>query len=131
MSENTFWGKKSVLDIYDQATVPVQKRTTSKVLYFTSSTSSTVSKPVSVVVPKIDKADFTIREEIGKGAFGVVRKAEWLGTTVAGKEISVRRMKCAQPWIERELNILSTIRHSNFLQFLAFSTHGKTLFLIT
>ena len=118
--------------------MPVKKSlTTSKVHVcnaeddFTSSTSSTVSKPVSVVVPKTDKDDFTIGEEICKGAYGVVRKAEWLGTTVGVKEISVQRMKCAQPWIERELNILSTIRYPNILQLLAFSTHGKTPFLIT
>ena len=108
MSENTFLGKRQSLT-YDQATVPVKRSsTTSKVHIcnveddFTSSTSSTVSQPVSVVVPKIDKADFTIGEEIGRGAFGVVRKVEWLGTTVTVKKISVRRMECAQSWIKRE-----------------------------
>ena len=44
-------------------------------------------------VPKIDINAITIGEEIGRGAFGIVRKANWKGTNVAVKEIAIKRMK--------------------------------------
>jgi serine/threonine protein kinase len=54
-------------------------------------------------------------EEICRGAFGMVKKAEWLGTEVAVKEIQVRRMKLAKPFIKQELAIHSSIRHPNII----------------
>ena len=89
---------------------------------------SSDSKPT---VPKISLTELSFGDEIGKGAFGVVKKADWLGTTVAVKEIVVRRMKLARSMIERELKVHSAVRHPNILQLLAYATIGNKLLLVT
>ena len=61
----------------------------------------------------------------------MVKKAEWLGTAVAVKEITIMRMKLARTLIQPELDVHSSIRHPNILQLLAYSNEGNKLFLIT
>ena len=82
-------------------------------------------------VPKISPTELSLGDEIGKGAFGVVKKADWFGTTVAVKEVVVRRMKLAKSMIERELKVHSAVRHPNILQLLAYATTENRLLLIT
>ena len=85
----------------------------------------------SVSVPKINILDIKIGEEIGRGAFGIVYKADWLGTSVAVKEIVVRRMKISKPVIERELELHSRVRHPNIVLLMAYATKLDRLYLVS
>lgn len=60
--------------------------------------------------------DISFGEEIGRVAFGTVRKTKWPGTEVALKEILVKRIKLTKPLIKHELAIHSTVRHPNIIQ---------------
>ncbi|XP_052713079.1 uncharacterized protein LOC128187043, partial [Crassostrea angulata] len=85
----------------------------------------------SCSLPKIAVNDVSFGEEIGRGAFGTVRKAEWLGTEVAVKEILVIRMKLAKPLIKHELAIHSTVRHPNIIQIMAYGLENNKLFMVS
>lgn len=85
----------------------------------------------SCSLPKIAMKDISFGEEIGRGAFGTVRKAEWLGTEVAVKEIVVKRMKLAKPLIKHELAIHSTVRHPNIIQIMAYGLENNKLFMVS
>ncbi|XP_069132070.1 mucin-2-like [Argopecten irradians] len=82
-------------------------------------------------LPKVMIADLSFGEEIGRGAFGVIRKAVWLGTPVAVKEITVKRMKLAKPLIKQEFCIHSRVRHPNIIQLMAYSLNNNKLFMIS
>ena len=83
------------------------------------------------MVPKIDINAITIGEEIGRGAFGIVRNANWNGTNVAVKEIAIKRMKVMKTLIDSELCSHSKLRHPNIVLLMAHAMEGNRLHLIT
>jgi len=62
----------------------------------------------------------TINEEIGKGGFGTVFKADYLGIDVAVKQISADGTQddMEEIFIRREIAILKSCRHPNLVAFL-------------
>uniref|UniRef100_A0A8W8I520 Protein kinase domain-containing protein n=1 Tax=Magallana gigas TaxID=29159 RepID=A0A8W8I520_MAGGI len=60
-------------------------------------------------MPACNVKDISFGEEIGRVAFGTVRKTKWPGTEVALKEILVKRIKLTKPLTMHELAIHSTV----------------------
>ena len=82
-------------------------------------------------LPKVPINDIIFGEVIGRGAFGIITKGEWLGTEVAVKEIMLKRMKFAKPVLKQELSIHSRVRHPNIIQLMAYSIEKNKLFMIS
>ncbi|KAI9104806.1 kinase-like domain-containing protein [Phlyctochytrium arcticum] len=82
----------------------------------------------------IDWSDLLITDDISKGSFGVVKRAEYLGTDVAVKEfLDLKDVPGfdLQKYIGRELEILSSSRHPNVVQFMGTSTYENKVYLVT
>ncbi|KAI8823343.1 kinase-like domain-containing protein [Fimicolochytrium jonesii] len=78
--------------------------------------------------------ELTHFEDISTGSFGIVRKADYLGTDVAVKEfldISNQPGFDVQKYIGREVDILSSVHHPNVLQYMGISLHERKLYLVT
>jgi serine/threonine protein kinase len=84
-----------------------------------------------LLVPHIQISDIAFGDMIGQGAFGKVFKGEWLGTTVAVKEMLVKRINIVKPMIEREMNVHSRIRHPCIVQLMAVAVSKNKLYLVT
>jgi len=67
----------------------------------------------------IKRNHLQIREEIGKGAFGVVYKADFFGIDVAVKQLGNANMEEMEKiFVEREIAILKSCRHPNIVSFI-------------
>mmetsp|Transcript_6850 Transcript_6850/g.22194 ORF Transcript_6850/g.22194 Transcript_6850/m.22194 type:complete len:361 (-) Transcript_6850:287-1369(-) len=69
----------------------------------------------------INKKELHLREEIGRGSFGVVRRAEWRHTQVAVKVLFDDAQGDDRELFEREVKIMATLHHPNIVQFLGYS----------
>ena len=78
------------------------------------------SKPSSGEVPVVQVEDLSIEVNalLGKGGFGEVFKGNWLGMQVAVKMISISRMQMVTPLINKEVSLLSCLRHPHIVQLL-------------
>lgn len=65
----------------------------------------------SLPVVEREEISFSTKDEIGKGAFGVVFKGEWAGTEVAVKKINLRHAMRIWPVLEMEVKVHSMVRH--------------------
>ncbi|KAI9207611.1 kinase-like domain-containing protein [Polychytrium aggregatum] len=80
-------------------------------------------------------SELTEFQNVGRGNFGIVRKADYLGTEVAVKELL--DISAEQPgfdfgkYVEREIGILKESRHPNVVQFMGCSKHENKIYLIT
>ncbi|KAI8904231.1 kinase-like domain-containing protein [Powellomyces hirtus] len=82
----------------------------------------------------INWGDLTDFQDISSGSFGIVRKADYLGTDVAVKEfldISDQPGFDVQKYIGREVEILGSVHHPNVLQFMGICVHEKKVYLVT
>jgi LIM domain kinase 1 len=69
----------------------------------------------------IKREHLKIREEIGKGAFGTVYKADFFGIDVAVKQICPTasfKDPMEEIFVEREIAILKSCRHPNIVAFI-------------
>lgn len=68
----------------------------------------------------IKRSHLNIREEIGKGAFGTVYKADFFGIDVAVKQICGMEVSdpMEQIFVEREIAVLKSCRHPNIVAFI-------------
>ena len=86
-------------------------------------------------VSEIRKAEIKFGEEIGRGTFGVVHKATWLGTDVAVKVFKLRNLRKMQAssmqTIQNEINIHNDLRHPNIVQFLGVIWSSKDVALVS
>ncbi|KAK3086775.1 hypothetical protein FSP39_023122 [Pinctada imbricata] len=89
-----------------------------------------VNENECLILPRVALTDLALGEEIARGTFGKVRRAQWLGTDVAVKETDVKRMKFTKPIIIQELKIHSKIRHPNIIQLMAYTTEKNKLYMI-
>jgi len=75
----------------------------------------------SQAVPMVEFKDlqFSVAEELGKGAGGVVYKVKWFATDVAVKQLrNIRDISpIAQAELIREANVMVQLRHPNIIQF--------------
>jgi len=69
---------------------------------------------------EINKKELFIKETLGKGSFGVVKKGHWRGTEVALKILQDENVDYTE--FIMEMNILSRLHHPNILQLLGSST---------
>ena len=76
-----------------------------------SSKSSPSKNESSPPVVEREEISFSTKDEIGRGAFGVVFKGEWAGTEVAVKKINLRHAKRIWPVLETEVKVHSMVRH--------------------
>jgi len=71
---------------------------------------------------QIKRQHLQIREEIGKGAFGTVYKADFFGIDVAVKQLGSSDAATMDPmekiFVEREIAILKSCRHPNIVSFI-------------
>jgi len=71
---------------------------------------------------QIKRQHLQIREEIGKGAFGTVYKADFFGIDVAVKQLGSSDTANMDPmekiFVEREIAILKSCRHPNIVSFI-------------
>ncbi|KAJ3005056.1 hypothetical protein HKX48_000902, partial [Thoreauomyces humboldtii] len=82
----------------------------------------------------INWEDLTDFKDLSSGSFGIVRKADYLGTDVAVKEfldISDRPGFDVQKYIGREVEILGAVHHPNILQFMGACVHDNKVYLVT
>jgi len=69
----------------------------------------------------IKRSHLKIQEEIGKGAFGVVYKAEYFGIDVAVKQIAPHdgfQDPMEEIFVQREIAVLKSCRHPNIVAFI-------------
>jgi len=68
----------------------------------------------------VKRSHLKIREEIGKGAFGTVYKADFFGIDVAVKQICSQTIKdpMEEIFVEREIAVLKSCRHPNIVAFI-------------
>ncbi|CAM6033584.1 unnamed protein product [Sphagnum compactum] len=69
---------------------------------------------------RIERRKITLGQQIGKGAYGLVHEAYWLGCKIAVKIIETSEISVLQ----QEVNNLAGLRHPNIVQLLGFSV-GK------
>lgn len=82
-------------------------------------------------IKMIDWSSFTDFEDLSSGNFGVIRKADYLGTDVAIKEFKVEKGFNLDKYVGRELGILRESRHPNVVQFMGTTQHEGRLFMVT
>ncbi|KAI8997952.1 kinase-like domain-containing protein [Gaertneriomyces semiglobifer] len=73
-------------------------------------------------------------EDLAAGSFGVLQKADYLGTEVAVKEfldLSGQPGFDLKKYIGREVEILQATRHPNVVQFMGCCLHDNKLYLVT
>ena len=93
---------------------------------------SNPSKSESLLpVVEREEISFSTKDEIARGAFGVVFKGEWAGTEVAVKKISVRNAKRIRPVLETEVKVHSMVRHPNIVQIMAVSFLKNSVLLVS
>ncbi|KAM0786058.1 hypothetical protein ACM66B_006869 [Microbotryomycetes sp. NB124-2] len=90
----------------------------------TTSSSSSSMSPSAAGFDTIAYSDLSPEQEwtrLGKGSFGCVWKAEYLGLEVAVKEVLQSKEYNVDKYLERECRILSASRHPNIVQLIGFS----------
>ncbi|XP_053386658.1 probable serine/threonine-protein kinase DDB_G0267514 [Mercenaria mercenaria] len=92
--------------------------------------SSLQKRQLSNVHPSIS-SETRKSKEIGNGAFGTVYKGRWNGTKVAIKEIVMKRIEIAKPFIDRELCVQSKLRHPNSVLLMAYALASDQLYLVS
>uniref|UniRef100_A0A7S0VHZ0 non-specific serine/threonine protein kinase n=1 Tax=Hemiselmis tepida TaxID=464990 RepID=A0A7S0VHZ0_9CRYP len=78
--------------------------------------------------------DYTLLEQLGRGAQGVVHKAKRVadGSHVAVKQVFLSTMsKKDQAEAAHEVRVLSKLSHPNVIRYLDSFNHGSTLFIVT
>ena len=84
-------------------------------------------------VPFIERSDLQYDpkvDEIGRGTFGAVYKATWVGTAVAVKQMMVRRVNAMKSVLESEVDIHSRIRHPNIVQIMAVALGKSSVYIV-
>ena len=93
-------------------------------------TSAKANVPQLPVVEK-GEINFSAKDELGRGSFGVVYKGVWAGTEVAVKHVKIRNAKRLQTVVETEVRIHSMIRHPNIVQIMAISYLKNSIYLVS
>ena len=85
------------------------------------------------LLPVVEKEEisFSSKDEIGRGAFGVVYKGKWAGTEVAVKQINLRNAKRIRPVLEMEVKVHNMVWHPNIVQIMAVSFLKNSVLLVS
>lgn len=97
------------------------------------SASGTSPKGNVTQLPVVEKEEinFSAKDEIGRGSFGIVYKGVWAGTEVAVKHVKIRNAKRLQLVMETEVRIHSMVRHPNIVQIMAISYLKNSIYLVS
>eukprot|EP00040_Diaphanoeca_grandis_P036531 m.233221 g.233221 ORF g.233221 m.233221 type:complete len:1028 (-) comp33636_c2_seq2:52-3135(-) len=73
---------------------------------------------------KIRWGDLVLGELLGKGAFGVVTQAQWLGSNVAVKvlKVDIEMLDVESSAFQREVTAMQSLHHPNLVTFYGFGT---------
>eukprot|EP01103_Thecamoeba_quadrilineata_P006694 TRINITY_DN16419_c0_g1_i1.p1 TRINITY_DN16419_c0_g1~~TRINITY_DN16419_c0_g1_i1.p1 ORF type:complete len:374 (-),score=98.18 TRINITY_DN16419_c0_g1_i1:117-1238(-) len=69
--------------------------------------------------------DLILEEEIGRGAFGIVYRASYFGTSVAVKKIQQLQTTEDKMFLKREIAILKGVRHPSCVQFIGLTNDDE------
>ena len=72
-----------------------------------------------------------MKDELGRGSFGVVFTGVWAGTEVAAKHVKIRNAKCLQTVMETEVRIHSMVHQPNIVQIMAISYLKNPIYLVS
>eukprot|EP01097_Dermamoeba_algensis_P000679 TRINITY_DN1240_c0_g3_i2.p1 TRINITY_DN1240_c0_g3~~TRINITY_DN1240_c0_g3_i2.p1 ORF type:complete len:496 (-),score=168.91 TRINITY_DN1240_c0_g3_i2:34-1521(-) len=76
--------------------------------------------------------DLILEDEIGKGAFGVVMKANYFGTMVAVKQVTNQNKdEENMKYFHREIALLKGLRHPNIVQFIGITKKDDNIHIVT
>ncbi|XP_060572655.1 probable serine/threonine-protein kinase DDB_G0267514 [Ruditapes philippinarum] len=84
-----------------------------------------------VNVPEIPYDSLCMGPKIGEGSFGTVHLAHYLFTPVAIKTVKIRRIKLVQKALEREVKVLSRVRHPHIILFMGYSVYNNALHIVS
>lgn len=85
------------------------------------------SKEELPFIMQIDPLDIEVGKQIGKGAYGLVHEAYWLGCKFAIKIIETSDVS----QLQKEVGILSKLRHPHIVQLVGFSvTDGRSMIVM-
>lgn len=90
------------------------------------SSSSDSSSDKLLTYPRIPREDLEVQDQLGCGSFGSVYRGIWRN---AGKELVVALKKVFM--LEKEVDILSLIRHRNIIQFYGVSPANPDFYIVT
>ncbi|KAI1720005.1 protein tyrosine kinase domain-containing protein [Ditylenchus destructor] len=82
---------------------------------------------LTVRYPEIPRKELRVGEQLGAGSFGSVYKGVW--TTSSGQTLIVALKKVFM--LEKEVDILSQIRHRNIIQFFGVSHANPDFYIVT
>lgn len=86
----------------------------------------------SANLPAIQKeVKFLPSDEIGRGAFGVVYKAKWVGTVVTVKQMNVRNARRMQKVLSTKVRVHSIARHPNIVQIMALAFQKNSIYIVS
>eukprot|EP01100_Stratorugosa_tubuloviscum_P004357 TRINITY_DN2089_c0_g1_i1.p1 TRINITY_DN2089_c0_g1~~TRINITY_DN2089_c0_g1_i1.p1 ORF type:complete len:504 (-),score=225.15 TRINITY_DN2089_c0_g1_i1:251-1762(-) len=81
---------------------------------------------------EIDSNDIEWREELGRGAFGIVSKGVYRNKAIAVKVLSLKQLgESAVESFKREVAIMSMLHHPNVLLFIGASLETQRLLIVT
>lgn len=86
-----------------------------------------MNEPFSQFVDEINFDDLNLLEIVGRGAFGTVQRAEWLGKIVA---IKISDMSGGVKEYQNELENLSQVRHENIIRLFGTSINKHKVFIV-
>ncbi|KNC54391.1 serine/threonine protein kinase [Thecamonas trahens ATCC 50062] len=87
-----------------------------------------VKKKTSYLEFKIKYGTFTVGRELGRGAFATVYAGEYNGRRVAIKDMRIRKNRVDEAI--GEVEIMWKLSHPNLVEFLGFSSHGSSFFIL-
>ena len=94
------------------------------------STSANESHATLLVVEK-EEIQFSPKDVMGRGSFGVVYRGQWAGTDVAAKHVKVRNVKRIQSVVQTEVKLHSIVRHPNIVQIMAMSFLKNSIYIVS
>ena len=83
--------------------------------------------PIQIIEPT-ESSKRTDADVVGRGSFGTVYRSTWNGTTVAVKQLNVRRNRAIDASVRREIDNHSRLRHPNIVQLMGVSFTKKNCF---
>ena len=84
-------------------------------------------------LPVVEKEEinFSAKDEIGRGSFGIVYKGVWAGTEVAVKHVKIPNARRLRSVMETEVRLHSMVRHPNIIQLMAISYLKNSIYLVS
>ena len=98
-----------------------------------SSASTTTPTENVTHLPVVEKEEinFSFKDEIGRGSFGIVYIGVWVGTKFAVKHVKIRNARHLQSIMETEVCFHNMACHPNIVQIMAISYLKNSIYLVS